>query len=327
MRIAFVHDWNPDFYQEYTWQDGLCAALKELKNRGHEVRLYADVERTIPNIIHTEGIAPLAHLIKGIDREWPEVILCWADFTRQNAEPLAKLGKPMAICFAGGEAISHNTELFDHIFVESQTYEDILKAAGHPVSRAFGANTDLFQPTEQAKIFDTIFPATFALWKRHRIFARATEHLRACAVGYMYDNWESECWKDCVKAGNLVLPHVSPDALNRLYNASHTCLLTSESVGGSQRTILEAMACNIPVLAISDSEKLCEFIRDAEDRGYTVGEIIDAERPIEEYRDVIEAWSKGPTNGREFVQKYWSHIQYADALEKGLNEISSRSRG
>lgn len=302
MKINFIWDWKPNFWQSYTWKDGLAAALVELRKRGHEVRVYADTDQIIPNELNT--IYPLSM----IDKDWCDVFLHWADMTRPNASVSGMTGKPMAICFAGGEPITAQTEIFHHIFVESKVYYDLFKSKGFPVSIAFGTNTDLFKPVKQNKMFDAIFPATFAAWKRHDLFAKATKGLRACAVGYMYDTHETECWKVCLENGAMVLPHVSPEVLHRLYAASRSVLITSRSDGGSQRTVLEALAMNIPCI-VTDSDK------------FDYEGTIRVSPEVEDIRAVLDNLDVRKIETRSHILNNWSHIQYADNLEKGLLSI------
>jgi len=311
MRIAFVWDWNLVYSQASTWQDGLAAALKELQNRGHDVQVMMPcnegedriVDSPLHEILVTSGIP------QSVEHYHPDVILCWGDMTRPNALPLAELGIPMAICFAGGEVNGENRDLFDWIFVESGAYAKKLDYAGRTnFSIAFGTNTDLFTPIEQNKVFDTIFPATFAAWKRHGLYAQAVEGLRSLAVGYMYHDHETECWQDCLKHGVTIMPHVSAENLKYLYAASSVCLITSDSSGGSQRTLLEAMAMNLPVV-VTDSDK------------FDFGNILYRADPTpESIRGYVKALLDGPqsTNTRDFILQNWSHVKYADSLEEGL---------
>jgi glycosyltransferase involved in cell wall biosynthesis len=309
MKIAFVHDWDVHHQQELDWQDGLSAALAELRNRGHEVTLYVCGDRvsTIPNPLN--DIIVTDKMAETVAASNPDVILCWADMTRQNAAPLAKLGIPMAICFSGGEPLGENVDLFDHIFVESEVYKQRFEEAGKPVSIAFGTNTDLFKPVEQNKAFDCILPATFAAWKRHDLYAAATQGLRSLAVGFMYEDHEQECWQECLRLGITVLPHTSAAVLHRLYAASRVCVVTSLSSGGSQRTVLEAMAMNIPLI-ITDSDKY----------DYAYGRVFECEPNPQEIRGCINAILDGEqeVNTRDYVLENWSHINYADSLEKEL---------
>lgn len=313
MKILFCWDWEPNYYQTLTWQDGLAAALKELQNRGHEVVMTCAgktddiVRHQYFDINVVKDVPAFVRSIPGID-----VILHWGDMTRPNARPLQELGIPMAICFAGGEPLGENLPFFDHVFVESKVYEDIYKEQGIPVSIAFGTNTELFKPIEQSKVFDTIFPATFAAWKRHYLYAQAVEgqELKSLAVGYMYDDHEQECWQECINRGVIVLPHVSAETLHYLYAASEVCVVPSLSSGGSQRTVLEAMSMNLS-LVITDSDKF----------DYARGRVFEAEPNMESIREKISEALATEANTRDYVVKNWSEFAYADALEKGLLSI------
>lgn len=314
LRIAFVHDWQVAWGQELDWQDGLAAALAELEKRGHQVDRFVCTpgpNATIPNPLGP--IYAMHDILKEVSEVKPDVILHWADFTRPNAKPLKELGIPMALCFAGGEVDTYNTFDFDHVFVESQVYADKLEELGVPHSIAFGTNTDLFKPIEgQQKVFDTIFPATFAAWKRHSLYAQAVQGMKALACGYMYDNHEQECWEECLRLGTVVLPHASANVLHYLYAASKVCVIPSMSSGGSQRTVLEAMAMNLP-LVVTDSDKF----------DYLTDECFRVEPEAEAIRGAVLALLDGDrtVNTREHVLNNWSHIQYANALEKGLQAI------
>lgn len=303
MKINFCWDWEPSAEQTIQLNDGLAAALRELENRGHTVNRYTDSPLKVGNF------SPVSEM-SGAD-----VILHWADFTRPNAKPHRELGIPMAICFAGGEAVNYNTPYFDHIFVESQVYKDKLEKAGYDnVSIAFGTNTELFTPVDQPKAFDTIFPATFAAWKRHDLYSQAVHGLTSLAVGYMYHDHEQECWQDCIKRGVTVMPHVSAEALHRLYAASKACVITSLSSGGSQRTVLEAMAMNLP-LVVTDSDKF-DYVNERDDVWRVDA---DPQAIREAVNFIIE--NNITVNTRDYVLENWSEKTYADRLEDGLKAI------
>jgi len=312
MRIAFLWDWSPTYEQTITWQDGLSRALLELLDRGHDVQIYVPgLEDALIRHPYFDIIQSI-NLKERIGDDKPEVILHFADMTRPNAKPLKELGIPMAICFAGGEPVTYNTYDFDHIFVESLIYKEAFKKADCSVSIAFGTNTELFTPIEQPRVFDTIFPGTFAAWKRHDLYAQATRGLKSLAVGWMYQDHEQECWEECIRMGTTVLPHVSAEALHYLYAASRMCVITSQSNGGSQRTVLEAMAMNLPLI-VTDSDKF----------DYATGYAYQCEPEPEEIRSYINAIldGDGDTNTRDYILNNWSHIQYADALEAGLSKL------
>lgn len=319
LSIGFVWDWEPQNYQTFTWKDGLAAAMKELGER-HDVVMYTDCQYPIQHDWFT--FFPI-DLVKDGNHD---VLLHWADMTRPHAVDHAMLGVPMALLFAGGELFGENIDLFDHIFVESQVYLDRLLDKGKSASIAFGANTNLFKPVEQPKLFDTIFPATFAAWKRHELYARATKGLRSIACGYMYDTHEQECWEVCLDNGVAVLPHVSADALHRLYAASKVCVIPSQSDGGSQRTVLEAMAMGLPVI-VTDSDKY-SYGKDVRNGTAPIVEDllirvapndIDIRQAIDEVL-ANEVYDLADLS-RRYVLDNWSHITYANAIEAKLLEL------
>ena len=317
MKILFVHDWVVDPTQLVTWQDGLAGALRELGKR-HVVDIVTYVEGASGEVYRNpEGLNIRAFtLIEDVVRYAAEgeydVILMWGDCTRPTAWPIKKLGIPMALCFAGGHQFSDTTKAFDHFFVESKVYGDRFREMGHSVSTAFGTNTELFKPIpEQPKVFDVCFPATFALWKRHDLFAQAVRGKRAVACGYIYTTHERDCWQTCQTNGVLVLPHVSAQVLQRIYAGSRACLITSRSDGGSQRTVLEAMAMNLPVVVMQDSDKTSEYVLDHDGRWVSA--------PDEGHIKVaLEEAMVSTVNSRDYIMSKWSEYCYADALEKGL---------
>lgn len=311
MRVYFLWDWSPDYSQATVWEDGLAAALRELMRRGHDVRVVTTSDQ--PTIVkHPYFDMIVADDVRSDVKAFnPDVILHWADMTRPHAAKLADMGIPMAICFAGGELFGENIDLFDHVFVESKVYLDRLLEKGHSASIAFGTNTELFKLVQQNKAFDVFFPATFAAWKRHELFAKASEGLRALAVGYMYEKHEQECWQVCLDHGVTVLPHVAYNVLPRLYAASRAVVVPSMSSGGSQRTVLEAMAMNIPLI-VCDSDKF----------DYVEGQEVTRVAPnVEDLTNAIDEALVKEVNTRDHILENWSEYTYADALEKGLKAL------
>lgn len=315
MKIFFVWDWPVVDHQTIGWEDGLAAAIKVISNQGHHIEVFC------PGEISREINHPYfqVHLRKHLDiaaeQFEPDVILMWGDCTRPNAEVLSKLGIPMALCFAGGNQFGDTVDYFDHLFVESDIYLQNYLNKGYDASIAFGTNTELFKPMpSQPKMFDTIFPATFAHWKRHGLYSEAVKGLKSLAVGLIQPNGIDEsAWRDCQARGTVILPHVTADVLRYLYGASRVCVVTSESIGGSQRTVLEAMAMNIPLI-ITDSDKFDWA------RGHGV---FEAEPRVEEIRGFIDAILDGDheVNTRDYIVENWSERNYANALIEGLEKI------
>jgi glycosyltransferase involved in cell wall biosynthesis len=315
MKISFVWDWPSYDPQTFTWQDGLAAAIKLLSQR-HEVEILAcSMNGKDYTLYHPYFPIRVSTDIKRAVAEFkPDVVLMWGDCTRPNAEPVSELGIPMALCFAGGSPEGETQRFFNHFFVESQSYKEKFEVLGCSVSTAFGTNTELFKPDpKQKKIFDVCFPATYAGWKRHHIYAEATKDLRSVTAGYIISPDDPIIgWVQ--GSGSLALSHCSPEVLKTIYAASKTCCITSFYTGGSQRTVLEAMSMNIPLVVMKDSDKTSEYVYEAKQ-----GLVVDPE-PIK-IQEAIKQMMNTEVNTREYIMDKWSEFKYADALEKSLCEL------
>lgn len=296
-KIAFVWDWEPEYEQAVTWKDGLAKALTTM-----DATVFTDCEQTIRHPYFD------IHPVGQLEASQFDAILVWGDFTRPHIESLVKTGLPVAICFAGGETNHPNRDLFDHIFVENESYLKYFE--GYSVSVAFGTNDEIFRPQNLSKNFDLYFPATYALWKRHSLIAPLAEAFRVITTGYMYpDSHEKECYEVMERHGATVLPHVSAEAVSRLMNHSRFVVIPSQDNGGSQRTVLEAMACNVPVITMKDSEKTTEYIGGS-------GAVVEPERD-----EIVRAMVATYTPGRDIVNQKYSHKHYAQKLIEGVSKL------
>ena len=322
MRIAFIHDWEVVPEQEITWKDGLAAAMRILSQR-HQVKMFVcGPERTTLRHEYFDiNVSPSGQLLFTDVQDFePDVILHWADLTRPNAIPLSALGIPQALCFAGGNTAGETLPAFDHVMVESNSYLERFAAAGVSVSYAFGTNTALFKPTGQKKIFDICFPATYCDWKRHKLLATTVSvgGFSCITAGWQYPVREADCWQVMQGVGGFVLPHIGPEALVAVYNASKVCVVPSRSDGGSQRTVLEAMACGLPVVTCEDSEKTSEFVRRA---GYPQFAVPPEAVCLQDatFEALYNREEIGQKN-RQFVLDNFSEDIYARQIEEGLQK-------
>ena len=315
LKISFVWDWPSYDPQTFTWRDGLAAAVKLLSQRYDVQFLTCSMNDRDYTIFHPYF---QIHVSTDIRRDVmafnPNVVLMWGDCTRPNAKTVAELGKPIALCFAGGDPAGETYQYFDHFFVESGVYKEKFEVLGRSVSTAFGTNTELFKPIpKQQKVFDVCFPATYAGWKRHHIYAEATKGLLSVTAGHVIQD-EDPIIGWVQDSGSVAFPHVSPETLQTIYASSKTCCVTSFWTGGSQRTVLEAMAMNVPVIAMKDSDKTSEYVYEAGE-----GLVVDPD-PIQ-IRVAIEQLKNTKVNTREYILGKWSEHHYADSLEQGLLSI------
>jgi len=313
LKLAFVWDWENPWSQMISWKDGLSKAI-HLLTKEWNVNCYSIGKDTIfyhdyfPIILKPTPELLAQKILEGK----PDVILVFGDFTRPTIPYLTHRGIPMACCLAGGTFRDY-VDVFDLIFVENEVYKEQLEAEGKNVVKAFGTNTEIFKPLKQPKIWDAIFPATFARWKRHEIFAEALKE-KGLACGWMYQDHEMDCWQICQEKGVMILPHIPAEILNYLYNASRTCVITSDSTGGSQRTVLEAMACNVPVIVMADSDKTTEYVKEC-----GIGEIVNPDP--ESIKKAVEKWKQRQVNTRQWILENYSEQIYAQKLKKGIESI------
>lgn len=299
MKIAFV--WQGFDGRYGKWKDGLWAAM-QLLDKEHEVK-YFDFP------------------LKGLTDFNPDVVLYWeAPVTNkgQNADnwfSVCALPYKKALLFAGGPLKAIDVKDFDLVFVESQINEEDCEREGIPYKRAFGVNTQIMKPSFAEKKYDGFMQATFADWKRHTLFAQALGN-KGCVAGRKQEH-DLNGYNECVKRKVVMFDEQPAEEVAKLINQSYAVVNTSEYWGGGQRCTLEAMACGVPPIVMSDSPKNVEFVRES---GF--GEVV--EPTAERIKQIVE-WTimnpQDPNKGVEYISKYWSEFEYRDSLLEGINSI------
>ena len=312
-KLAVCNDWKDTKSAVYWNKDGILKALQVLRDtHGWDVKFFKlhDSPHTHEHECVTLEFTP--NLKKDILAWKPDAILFFSDLSRPILGEFKDVDIPKAIAFTGG-LYDDYIDVPDIFFVESTTYLNWFERKGKKVVRAFGTNTELFKPYPQPKVFDTFFPATFAAWKRHDLFAEATKNHLSLTCGFWQPH-EMHCVKSCQDAGVAVLHHQPAESTALLYSMSKTVLITSDSSGGSQRTVLEAMACNVPVIVNKDSEKCSEFIAEC-----GIGEIVEPYPSA--FAAAIEKWKDKEVNTRDFILENYSEYTYAQKLKDGIESI------
>lgn len=299
-KIAFIWDFPVSAVDFHAWNDGLSMALRIMAH-DHDVEV-------LP--IATQDTKRIYDFIELHD---PDLILCWGSLDRPSFGAIRQFDKPTALCFAGGRLDHGNRNNFDTIFVENQEYFDEFKKMGTNVRRAFGVNETLFLPTINLyKHFKAIYPAAFIGWKRHEIYAEAVGEL-GLAVGALPDGVSRESLDVCFQYGVMVIPQVPYEVLPFMIAQCEAVVIPAQA--GSQRTVLEAMSMNKPVIVASDNTKNCEYIRAS-------GVGLMAEPTVEGIRQALKELDKSNADkGREFVQKNYTAQIYADDLWSGIKSL------
>lgn len=285
------------------WDDGLYAAMK-LIEKNHEVR-YLEPSHE--------------------DFDKCDIILYWeapvtfAGKDRENYIRVQSAKVPKILLFAGGVVKEEYCEGFDLFLVESEINEKDFASIGKPWLRAFGVNTDVMKPEKQPKVFDAVFPATCAGWKRHGLFSRALKS-KGVVCGRFQES-DPVGFLNCRENGTLVLPELPYPAVNALYNASWCCVNTSSEWGGGQRTTLEAMAAGIPVIVMKDSIKNREYVEESGAGLVVEPDELQIQKAIEE----IKKWSpEDRQKGRKYIESKWTARHYADNIIKGINQVLNK---
>ncbi len=285
MKIAIVHPWDRAKWSEPLMWDGLHGALKEISKK-HQVDWFL------------QGDEP------DDSYDW---IIPWGVMSIPFNKTIEKFKARKAIFCAGHPQDIDNIDKFEHIFVESPyVYREMLPFA-KSISIAFGTDTEFFKPTNDQKMFDVFYPATFSdNWKRQALFAEAAKGYRACAAGMIQPDGV-ESYKKCMENGVYVIAGLIPTKLiAQLYNLSKVIVITSWH--GSERSALEALSTNIPLVITRDNELACSLVKD---------HAIIVEPNPEAIRKGIElALAKKSVNTREFILEKYSHYKYAEEIFK-----------
>lgn len=306
-KIALIkHGKGETLGQWYSWCDGLYGALNEL-GKDFKVNIFGYSDQD--SLIKKENLEIRLFTQPNSMRYWldsyqPNVIFGWGtsfhDWQELNYNGIAS---KKILLYAGGKPDRANANrLFDIVVVENESDK---KEFNRSVV-AFGTNTDVFRPMELNKIYPAFYPAAFALYKRHNLWAKSVPD-GSLAVGHMQDH-ETSCFEVVKENGHSVSPPLPMDSIPFFYNQSFGTVITSEHLGGGQRSALESLSCNIPVLATSDS-KASEFegVWSCEP---VVQEVSNA------YLAMVTSFEQDPINLRDkYIVGKYDHIKYAEKLK------------
>lgn len=233
MKICFIAELDC-FHR---WQDGLRAAMNLLADE-HEV------------CYHLDGV---------LGSHTPDLLMAWGGSFAPTTQTAREYGGQSLLFFAGGGIEPKYFEGIDVVCFENEIHTIEARLKGIKCLTAFGTDIDTFRSdTKQPKVWDVIYPAAFGLWKRKDLFAKSVKGLRALTLGNIQEH-EMECYNVCRNGEINYCADIPQDRLSYFYNMSHVaCILPVAEIGG-QRTILEAYACNMPVVIPSDAPLVGEY--------------------------------------------------------------------
>lgn len=301
MKLAFV--WQGISQPEILnhWDDGLRSSIEIIKKK-HDVTFHEPWD----------------------DIEDVDIILYWeAPCTWQSSEngdhyrKVARNQLPKALLFAGGQIKPEWVQGFDLLFVESGINEKECDDWGIPWLRAFGINDTVFKPKKMKKMYDGIHQGTCASWKRQWLGAEALGE-KMLIVGRPQESDPMPFEKSKELGACVVSEEQDYETIAELLNQSVALVQTSDYWGGGQRATLEAMACNVPPIVMSDSPKNREYV---EESGY--GIVVEPNAlAIRQAVEEIKKWTPEQLNrGRDYIEKKWTAQCYAENLLKGIEQI------
>lgn len=229
MKIAYVYN-----SKEHSPSDAINSAVALLGKAKWSVHLYDTAQDLKP--------------LRMINVLYPDLVLVRSKPDSPEAD-LVKKNFP-----AFKKAILSPTPFDETPWSLVFTESFVSNATTSRIREVLGINTNLFRPfLLQPKVFDCIYVAPFTRSSNHPLFADYCKKykLHGLAVGRMDPN-EPEAYEVCLKAGLAILPEVPSEALVWLYNASKSAVVCSEQV----QMVLEARACNVPVVILDGSERL-----------------------------------------------------------------------
>lgn len=202
-----------------------------------------------------------------------------------------------ALFCAGHPQDQNNFEKFEAIFVESPA---VAKQILHPkVVLAFGTDTEFFKPKKEKKLFDVFFPGTYSPWKRQDLLMRSCEGLQVMTCGVVQPDG-MEIFSQCEYSMAGLIPTA---LISKLYNMSKVVVIPAWH--GSERTTLEAMSSNVPLVITKDNDLACSLTND---------EVIKVDPSPEAIREGIEKAFKLKVNTRDHVLEHYSEQKYAERI-------------
>lgn len=279
LKIAFIWYFDKAGSVFDNWRDGLRSALEEIEKK-HRVDWY--LNKKIPQ-----------------HPEWYDFILVWDDSNTETTKLLPKSVRK-GLCLTTDPTNVDNLKNFDVVFCESQPVFDQARANGLHAIKAFGTDTDFFKPGKKKREIEYFYPATFSPWKRQSQIACLSKPV--LFVGTIQPDGIGE-YEAVIKEGRhkVEVGYFPVEKIKDYYQRSKKVVIPA--IHGSERTILEAMACDIKPILLPD--------------GYTSSD----NKPIYTNVKALSYLSELEESGlspRDFVVKNYSHKTYAKQLLKGI---------
>lgn len=267
MKICFLWWFNQANEIFDNWRDGLRAAIEHI-GKEHQVEWH--IGQTFPE-------------------DKFDAIIFWDDSNSGFFQRIDQYHGKKALCLTTDPHNFDNLRKLDAVYCESEPVYEAVRQQGIRAIKAFGTDTDYFTPDKTVdKDIEYFYPATFSPWKRQADIAYLGEKLTC--IGTVQPDGVAEL-AECLKNGVKVEQGYFPvSKIRDYYRRSQKVIIPA--IHGSERTVLEAMACGIkPEVTNEANVRTRSYIKELEESGLTP---------------------------REFVVQNYSHIKYAEQIMKGI---------
>jgi len=263
MKIAFIWYFDKASQVMGKYRDGLRAAM-EIIGKEHQVDWYLDKDRPEDDY---------------------DAIIFWDDSNSEFFNYLDQYHGKKALCMTTNPQNFDNLRKLDVVYCESEPVYDEVRRQAIRAIKAFGTDTDFFKPDPKAqKIYEYFYPATFSPWKRQSTIASLGDKL--LCVGTVQPDGQSEL-AECLRNGVRVEEGYFPvKQILNYYQQSEN--VTIPAIHGSERTVLEAMACGIKPLVNPENIKAYSYVQELEASGLKPREFVEQNYSAEKYaKDIL----------------------------------------
>lgn len=240
VRLCFVYDHE----RPELWQDGLFAALQELKT-GFKVEFLNLQTSQIPKEEYDFLLGWGA---------WGSPVDLWMD--KQDGKT------PRGLCIAGNAISPRNMGRYDVLFYETKWYRPQISFHRNFI-HAFGVNTNIYKPHHAPyKIWDYVSVGSFSLWKRHNLITNKPGNKLCIGQVQRGNMGESlSIVSQLLLEGVAVSDMVHPMDLRKILLSAKKVFIPADINGGGERAVLEARACGVEVEVMPDNPKLQELVK------------------------------------------------------------------
>lgn len=221
-KIAFVWHWDRASEIMPNWRDGLRACL-DVISKNNEMTWFLDKKVPKPEDNY-------------------DIILIWSDDSCEFIQELPKYKAKKGLFLTTSPHNQGNLMAFDAVFCESTPVLEAVRNLGVRGIKAFGTDTDFFKPNaSNVKSIEYFYPATFSPWKRQSAIAELGNKL-FCVGTIQPDGWDE--YNKCIDAGvKCEVGYFPAETIRSYYRKAKKVIIPA--IHGSERTVLEAMSCDI----------------------------------------------------------------------------------